>query len=449
MKDQLISLFHSALKKSRKNVDHLLLTGLIQKQRGVRVFEGEVDTIDIADQVKIGVCVGYKNHWGCSSLEQIQEKALEEAIEQAREASKFCDADGDFSLAPQVVSDSKFGFDPSIANLTHFDFEKMALAMEKKALSSSAKIKNIPHSYCGYEEFTRLSANSQGMFIQEDNILLKMALSAMALGKDKRVVNCFYNFNFSKQHPANLDLLVDEVSDETLSRLNPQKVATGKWPIILDSRCAAYFLSSFYKAFSGDYLYKNLSRFKDRLEKKIAWEGVSLVDNGVEGLVSHAFDAEGSPCSRKNIIYAGVLKNFIHNRYTASKIKTTSTGNASGGFGSPPEVSAANISWQGNISPVSDLMGGLKKGILIKELNGASVSPISGDFSLGALGYWVEGGKIKYPVADFTIAGNFFESLTHIRGMGDDLTYHQPHALGSFGGRSLLIDSVEVSSEAL
>ncbi|EKD41219.1 MAG: hypothetical protein ACD_73C00801G0009, partial [uncultured bacterium] len=92
-----------------------------------------------------------------------------------------------------------------------------------------------------------------------------------------------------------------------------------------------------------------------------------------------------------------------------------------------------------------EIMQKISSGIYVTELSGASASPISGDFSYGAQGYWVEDGEKKYPVADFTVAGNFFELLKNIVGIGDELRFVSPHRLGSFGGRLLLVEGLEIS----
>jgi PmbA protein len=206
-------------------------------------------------------------------------------------------------------------------------------------------------------------------------------------------------------------------------------------------------LGTFAAIFSGDFLYKGLTRLAGKVGQKISSDVVSILDAGMAGLVPHQFDAEGVRCEAKTIVERGVLKLFLQNRYTAQKTGYESTGNAAGGLESLPGVSPANMAWSGKISTTSSLLSGLDRGLLLKELHGASASPISGDFSYGALGYWVENGKIQYPVADITVAGNIFDLLTKIEGLGDDLRYFSPHMLGSIGGRSLLVSSLVVSGK--
>ena len=173
----------------------------------------------------------------------------------------------------------------------------------------------------------------------------------------------------------------------------------------------------------------------------------SIVDEGLFGLVPHSYDAEGSVVQSRSLIQNGILQGFCHNIYTASKCDVKTTGNASGGLESSPQVSAANLKFTGKTIPVLQMISTMKKGILITELHGSAASPISGEFSYGALGYWIENGAKVCPIADFTIAGNFFDFLKNIEALGDDANYFFPHLFGSYGGASLLVNQLAVSGQ--
>jgi len=448
MKQKILHLFNQEIKKKdQRGIDHLLLSALLRSRHGVSLFKGEIDSVELSDLIQIGVWVGKKGRWGVSSLEQVSDTRLNQAIEQAIEASGFSDEDEDCSLAQPSKPVNSYKPDASISKMTTPQLKDAGLQMESRAQAYSPLIQNIPHISCDYDVITRVLVNSEGVNLCEENSFLSASLSVSASGPDKRVVNYTGSRHFLDHSQFNVDSLVDEVAGEAVARVEPRNARTGKSAILLDPQSAAHLLSMFWSVFSGDHLYRKLTRLDGKLDAKIASECVTLKDNGEGGLIPHAFDAEGSPCHQKLMIDQGVFRSFLHNRYTAKKANTQTTGNAEGGLGSVPGVSPGNISWEKTKSNGADLLTQLNKGILIKELHGASASPISGDFSLGALGYWVEGGKIQYPIADFTIAGNFFDLLLGIEGVGDDLRFFSPHLLGSYGGRSLLVNSLAVSGQ--
>ncbi|QQR79417.1 MAG: TldD/PmbA family protein [Deltaproteobacteria bacterium] len=447
MKQKIISLFQDILsQKNTLGVDHLFLSALVRQKRGVNIFKAEVDSVEIADEIKIGVWAGFQNRWGTSVLESLNPDALKKAVLQAKLASTYNDADPDYSLAEPTQTQSTHTADPEISKISMGELEQASRDMESKAQKFSPLIKNIPDVGAGYDVFLRVIANSNGLCVSEEASMLKAGISVMAQGSDGRMVNVHEMDCWTRRGDFNVQHLVDEVLQEVTSRINPHPVATGSWPVIFDPRSAVHLLGTFTSIFSGDALYRHLTRLEGKLGEAIASSIISLSDSASNGLIPHTFDAEGSLAVSKKIIDNGIFKTFLHNRYTSKKVGTTTTGNAGGGLEDPPSISTMNLSWESSqLTPQIQKLP--KQAILIREMAGASASAISGDFSYGALGYWVEDGVIQYPIADFTIAGNFFELLKKIQAVGDDLRWFSPHLLGSMGGRSLLIDNLSVSGK--
>ena len=447
---QIMALFDAALANHRaKNqnvgIDHMLLTGHAGQQRGVSLFQGKIDSVEIADEIKLGVWLCTQGRWGCATLESVDAEALERAIEQAKLAAQFSDADADYELAqPQQAAAS---FEPymTIAAYTMTDFEAIAREMEAQALAFSPLIKNIPRIGSGASLAAHITANSAGVRIVERHHFLKAGLSVMAAGEDGRMVNCYEMQYATDREAFQPDAVVTEVAQEVVARVSPRSVKSGRWQVLFDARSAAQLLETFASVFSGDFLYRKLTRLDGKLGKGIASESVSIRDVSDEGLVCHAYDAEGTPCQDKYLIRGGVFESFMHNLYTARKTGMATTGNAVGGLGEAPAVAPTNLMWEGAGQSLDALCRQMQTGIIVKELHGASASPISGDFSYGVLGYWVEAGTIQYPVADFTIAGNFFDLLGAIEALGDELRWKFPHASGSYGGRALLVGELAVS----
>ncbi len=445
---KILDLFDAALsEKSGPEIEHILLAGHTNSQRAVSLYAGKIDSVEIADEIKIGVWLRTKGRWGCATLEQVEAEALDRAIQQAVLAAEFSDPDPDYSLAPPEEVATHYEPDAAILELGMGDFEEIAHQMEQQAQDTSPLIKNIPRIGCGSSSRSHVIANSEGVRIIERNNFLKAGLSVMACGPDERMVNCYEINYFPDRASFDPQGTVAEVAEEAVARVEPRGVKNGTWPVIFDARTAAQLLSTFSSCFSGDALYRKLTRLEGKLGQQIASEMVSVAQKSLIGLVRHAYDAEGTPCQDKYLIHQGRFETFLNNRYTAKRNQMESTGNADGAIGEAPGVAPTNFYWDADGVPVTNLYEEMGTGILIKELHGASASPISGDFSYGGLGYWVENGKIDHPIADFTIAGNFFDLLKNIIGLGDDLRFVSPHASGSCGGRSLFVKSLAVSGK--
>ncbi len=448
LKDTLLALFDSAIqKKSNYPLDHLFLSAIVRSRRDLSIFQGKIDTVEIADEIKIGVLIGKDQRWGCSTLEQAREDLLAQSIRQACEASSFGDADPNYSLAKPSLEKKSTLHATDLTSVSMKLLEEKSLEMEKRAQIFSPLIRNIPQVGCGYETLTRVICNSEGVRVVEESGNLHAGISVMAAGKDERMVNVSEMGYWSSPSLFNTYALASEISEEAVKRTCPREIQSGNYPILFDPRSAAHLLSAFWSIFSGDLLYRKLSKLEGKLGQKIASSLVSISDSGPLGLTPHFFDAEGSVCLNKFPIREGIFETFLHNRYTGKKAGSQTTGNAGGGLGSPPNLSPANLSWEGTTCPQKEILQSIKKGVWVKELAGASASPISGDFSYGALGYWVENGEVQYPVADFTLAGNFFELLSEVEKIGEDLEWISPHALGSYGGRSLLVNKLAVSGK--
>ncbi len=447
LSSQILSLFHSVLQqKQRFALDSLFLSAILRSRRDVSVYQGKLDTVEIADEIKLGVLIQKDQRLGSATLERCQKDLLESAIHQAIEASTFNDPEPAYRLSSAAVEtqpSKDFWTDRYPIPV----LEKMALEMENKAKGFSPRIKNIPQVSCGHEKTTRVICHSGGLRVLEDNSRLHAGISVMACGEDDRMVNVHEFDNWNDPHQIEPLKIAEEVVQETLRRICPAKVSTGRWSILFDARTAAQILAAFWSVFSGDLLYRHLSRLEGKLGGIIASPLVSLLDSKSAGLTPHHFDAEGAHCKDKFLIQEGRFETFLHNLYTAQKTNFKTTGNAAGGLGQTPSLSPMNLSWEGRLIPVKEMIGSISKGILIKELAGSSASPISGDFSYGGLGYWIENGKISHPVADFTIAGNFFDFLLNIQGIGDDLLFTSPHLLGCYGGRSLWVEGLSISGQ--
>jgi len=203
-------------------------------------------------------------------------------------------------------------------------------------------------------------------------------------------------------------------AERTVGRLGARQVPTAKAPVLLSPEVARGLLGHFVSAISGGALYRNASFLKDTLGQQLFPEWMTIAEHpllpGASG--SAAFDAEGVATRQRNIVEAGVLQGYVLSSYSARRLGLETTGNAGG---------VHNLSPSGKLLPAGELLGALGTGLLVNEVMGQGVSIVTGDYSRGATGYWVEDGRIAHPVEEVTIAGNLRSMFANIRALGDDL----------------------------
>ena len=212
--------------------------------------------------------------------------------------------------------------------------------------------------------------------------------------------------------------------ERTVRRLKPRKVATAKVPIVFDPRVAGGMLRHLAGAISGPAIARGTSFLKDKLGQRIFASGIRVIDDPLRrrGLRSHPFDGEGLAPTRRAIIEDGVLTTWILDLRASRQHKLASTGHASRGTSSPPAPSPTNLYFEpGRVNPAA-LMADIKNGLYVTEMMGMGVNGVTGDYSRGASGFWIDNGKLDYPVSEITIAGNLKDMFLALS-LADDLEF--------------------------
>jgi PmbA protein len=205
--------------------------------------------------------------------------------------------------------------------------------------------------------------------------------------------------------------------ERAVRRLNPRKASTAKIPIIYDPRVANGLIGHFVGAINGASIARGTSFLKDKMGQQLFAKGIRIIDDPhrPRGLRSKPFDGEGVANKKRALIEDGVLTTWLLDCRSARQLKLTTTGHASRGTSSPPSPSAANLYLEpGKVTP-ADLMSDIKQGFYVTELIGMGINGVTGDYSRGAAGYWIENGKLTHPVSEVTVAGNLkdmFRNLT-------------------------------------
>jgi PmbA protein len=216
-----------------------------------------------------------------------------------------------------------------------------------------------------------------------------------------------------------------EAARRTVRRLGARKVTTQRVPVVFDQETAGSLLANLCSAASGYGLYKRASFLLDQLGHTIASGLVTVYDDGrmVGGLGSRPFDGEGLATRKNIIVERGVLRSYLLDTYSGKKLGLPSTGNASRSVGESPSVGPTNFYLVPGSKSPEEIVGSITTGLYVTELIGFGINMVTGDYSRGACGFWIENGELAYPVEEITIAGNLKQMFKEIEAVGNDLVF--------------------------
>ena len=221
-----------------------------------------------------------------------------------------------------------------------------------------------------------------------------------------------------------------EAARRTLRRLGARRVNTQKASVVFSSELAQSVIGNIFDAANGDAIYRNASFFSGMLGERVAGDNITVIDDGtlifdgIGGFGTRPFDGEGLPTRRTVLVERGILKNYVMNTYTARKLGMKSTGNASRGLAGNPGIGAGNFYLEAGTLTPEQIIADIKTGLYVTETMGHGVNLVTGDYSHGASGLWIENGEIAYPVEEITIAGNLKDMYKNIVAIGNDLVFH-------------------------
>jgi PmbA protein len=230
------------------------------------------------------------------------------------------------------------------------------------------------------------------------------------------------------RHLARLDdpvAIGKRAAERTLRRLGAKRVKTQEAPVIFESTVAVSLLGHLAGAVTGQSLYRGTSFLLGRLGDTIAAPSMTVIDDGrlPQGHGSRPFDAEGLPTRRTVVVERGVLKSYLLDTYSAKRLELTSTGNAARAIGDSPSASPTNFYLEAGPHTPEEIIASIERGLLVTELIGFGVNAVTGDYSRGAAGLWIEHGEVVHPVEEITIAGNLLDMFRDIEMIGNDLEF--------------------------
>lgn len=235
-----------------------------------------------------------------------------------------------------------------------------------------------------------------------------------------------------------------EAARRTLLRLGARRVPTQRVPIVFEPMVARSLVDHVFEAANGDAIYRHASFLAGKLGEQIAGENVTIIDDGTipGGFGTSPFDGEGIPTRRTVVVERGVLKNYLLNTYTAKKLGMSTTGNASRGLAGNPGIGSGNLFLEKGTAGPKEIIASVKNGLYLTDFLGFGVNLVTGDFSRGASGIWIENGELTYPVEEITVAGNLKEMFKNIVAIGNDLEWR-----GSTACPTIMIEGMTVAGE--
>ncbi len=413
----------------------------------IEVKQQKIDAFEVASSRGVGLRVFSGKRMGFSYSSLSDGSEIQSLIKNTLSAVEHVEDDPYYNLpAPQPAPKGDLNiYDPSIQKVTEEEKIERAMTLEKAAMDTDKRIQVVRKAGYYDSEFTIHLMSSKGSDFSYQGTSCSASIMLMADDGNHKEMGWDAD---SKRFYSDLDVTIvgRRAAENAVSLLGAKTVPTRKCSVLFSPIAAISFLKVFISAFSADSVQKGKSLFRDKKGEIVASRAVTLIDDGLlpGGIGTAPFDDEGIPAQQKFLIREGVLEGFLHNSYTAAKAGESSTGNGvRSGYATTPNVGPSNLFVEKGPHSREQIIGGIKNGIEVTEVMGMHMAnPISGDFSVGVSGIWIENGRPSHPVRGGVIAGNLTGLLQKVEGVGDDLRF-----LGPVGSPSLLIGDLSVSGE--
>ena len=404
----------------------------------VNVRQGKVETLQRNVGQTLDITVYFANHCGSATTTDLTSAAIHTTLTKACHIARFTNDDPYVGLAaPELMAYDYHNLKLELYhpwNITVTEAIELAKYAENQGLCSDKRIVNSEGAILDTVEALSVYANSHGFC--GATATTKHGFSCGFVAADKNEMQRDYYYTVARD-PTDLeeaDRVAIQAANRTVMRLNAQRIATQKCPVIFSAEVAQSLIGNFLQAISGGNIYRHSSFLCDHLQQLVFAKQINIAEHPhlPKALGSAAFDGEGVKLSQNNIVVAGILQHYILNSYSARKLSMQTTGNA-GGAHNVLVSSSSDVTQH-------ELLRNMDSGLLVTELMGDGVNIVTGNYSRGAFGYWVANGEIQYPVTGITIAGNLKEMLLNIVAVGNDIERRSNIFTGS-----VLLDTMTIA----
>lgn len=410
------------------------------EERGldVNVRLGEVETVESTRDRGIAVTVYFGKRKGSASTADLQESSLEATVAQACAIARYTEDDPAAGLAdaelmahdfPELDSWHPWALDADTA-------VDLALACENAGRQADARISNSDGASASTGLSLSVYANSHGFIGRERGTHHSISCALIAGQGDGMQRDGWYSSALAREDLEAPDAIGRHAAARTVARLQPRSLPTGQLPVLFAPEVARSLVGHLLGAVSGGALYRRASFLLDSVGTQLfpEWFGIEELPHLRRGLRSAAFDGEGVATRRSALVDGGVLQRYVLGSYSARKLGLQTTANAGG---------VHNLQVTANAGDLASMVAGMSRGLLVTELMGNGVNAVTGDYSRGAGGFWVENGEIAYPVDGLTIAGNLRDMFAGIEAVGSDVDPRSHVKIGS-----VLINRMTVAGDS-
>lgn len=403
----------------------------------VAAHDGDVETVEYHQDKVIEISLLKNKRVGAASLSDFRKEAIQEAVRAASHIAKFTDVDPASGLADK--SELAFGYQEIPMGrpweLSVEEAIQLAIQCEREAKSHDKRIVNAEQATVTTSDAAYVYANSLG-FLGE-YAYFRHEMSCILIGKEGKSMERDYDYTTSAlpEELASVSSIAKRAAEKTIERLGARKLRTRKAPVIFIAEEARGLIGHFSASIAGGAIYRKASFLVDQLGQKIFPDFISIQEfpHLPNALGSAPFDANGVATRENQFIKEGVLTNYAMSVYSARKLGLKTTGNG-GGFHNLT-VSMGKLNLQALIKKMD-------KGLLVTETMGQGVNLITGDYSRGVGGFWVENGEIQYPVHEMTVASRLQEMYANIVDVGSDIDLR-----GNVHTGSILIAEMMIAGE--
>lgn len=385
----------------------------------VRVRQGQVDTVEQQNDRQLDLTVYREQRKATVSTTDLTQGGLEQLAQSACDIVHYCESDPYAGLAePGHMANIDSESDLGLFNQWSLSIDQaidQALSLEQQAVAYDHRLSGEETSVSTSQEYY-VYANSRGFYGVRPNTIHE--IGCVLIARDDQGHKERDEAHTVSRHPDQLlplETIAQLAAQRTISRLNSQSVTTVKASVLFLPRVAQSIIGSFVSAISGGRLYRDASFLKDHLDQKVFPESVTIKEEPhlYGGLGSSYFDGDGMATYDKTFVDQGFLRNYCLSVYSARRLGMTTTANAGGIHNLKVEHAQAP-----NYAELVKQMG---QGLIVTEVMGHGINLVTGDYSQGASGFWVDNGKIQYPVSELTIAGNLKTMFQNIEAIGSDV----------------------------
>ncbi len=382
----------------------------------VNVRMGEVETVEATRDRGIAVTVYFGQRKGSASTADMRDDSLEATVAQACAIATFTEADPASGLADaKFMASTQREFDswhPWELDAAHAI--DIALACEQAGRQVDARITNSDGASVSSSTSISVYANSHGFLGRERGTHHSIGCALIAGEGDGMQRDSWYGFALAASDLDSAQAIGLHAAQRTLARMQPRQLPTGRVPVLFAAEMARSLIGSYIGAVSGGALYRKATFLLDSVGTRVfpEWFGIEELPFLSRGLRSASFDGEGVATREAPLVEGGVVQRYVLGSYSARKLGLATTANAGG---------VHNLQVSANAGDLDSMVRGMGRGLLVTELMGQGINPITGDYSRGAAGFWVENGQIAYPVDGITIAGNLKQMFAAIEAVGNDI----------------------------